>query len=99
MLRAADGKPGGSVIVRVDGRDYAVYDLSENGVYTIKGTKGSDILEVRDGRVHMTEAECPDGLCIKMGWIDKVNDSIICLPNRIVVEIQDKKQEIDVKVR
>nr|WP_278428711.1 MULTISPECIES: NusG domain II-containing protein [Caldanaerobacter] len=41
-------------------------------------------------------SECPDKICMKEGFIDKPGQSIICLPFRIVVEIQGVKNvEVD----
>jgi hypothetical protein len=50
------------------------------------------------------EASCPDGLCKSMGRISMSGQSIICLPNKVVIEILDKSREtpsseIDVIVR
>ena len=43
---------------------------------------------IKDGYCYMDEAQCPDHLCIKQGKIDKVGQTIVCLPNKLVVEIK-----------
>lgn len=45
-------------------------------------------LEISDGRVRMLplpEELCPRGICAHTGWIDRTYESIVCLPNRIMV--------------
>ena len=46
------------------------------------------ILEIEDGRVRMQplpEELCPRGICAHTGWISRPYESIVCLPNRIMV--------------
>ena len=43
----------------------------------------------------LKEASCPDHLCINMGRIRKTGQSIICLPNKVTVEIRGKKESDD----
>ncbi|MCD8010034.1 MAG: NusG domain II-containing protein [Lachnospiraceae bacterium] len=82
------GQQGGQVQVRVGGEAVATWPLSRDGTYTIEGIDGgTNILVIQDGRACITEASCPDGLCVGMGWISRSGQSIVCLPNQVVVEI------------
>jgi hypothetical protein len=54
---------------------------------TVTGYAGESYLEIREGRVHMVDSACPDKLCVKTGWISSPGESIVCLPNRVVIEI------------
>ena len=40
-----------------------------------------------DGSVCMKSASCPDQICVKTKAIRTVGSSIICLPNKVIVEI------------
>ena len=67
-----------------------------DGEYTIKGSnEGYNTLVIEDEQAYILEASCPDGLCIKQGRIHRRSQSIICLPNKVVVEITDDKGESD----
>ena len=44
-------------------------------------------LVIKDSKVTIDDADCPDKLCVKQGSIYKPNESIICLPNKLVVRI------------
>lgn len=70
--------------ITVDGEEYGVYSLEEDRVIRIGDTK---VCEIKDGYVTMTEADCPDHLCMKQKRISKTGGTIVCLPNRVVLEI------------
>ena len=87
-------KKGNTVVVSVDGKEVTSLPLSEDTVYNIGGFHGSEnVLEIKDGKAHLTDASCPDKLCVNMGYISKAGQSIICLPNKVVVEIKGKTSE------
>ena len=44
-------------------------------------------LEVKDNQIRVLETDCPDKICVRTGFISKVGQSAVCLPNRIVVKI------------
>lgn len=89
LLVIALTKKGGNVVqVSVDGVVQSTYLLSENGEYTIDGYNGGkNTLVIQSGKAYVIDSSCPDHLCEYMGTIDTVGQSIICLPNRVVVEV------------
>lgn len=81
-------KNGALVEVRVDGKLVASYPLGKDAEYDIAGVNGGvNHLVIRNGEVWVESASCPDGLCVNMGHIHYEGASIICLPNRVVIEI------------
>ena len=78
-----------TVIVKVDGKIVASYQLSDSGTYIIEGVNGTNTLAIENGQAYILEATCPDGLCVKTGHIHTSGQSIICLPNRVVIEITE----------
>lgn len=56
---------------------------------------GTNVICIESGGVYMKSASCPDRLCVKRGKIKRAGQSIVCLPNRITVEIEGKKSEVD----
>ena len=73
----------GMIRIRVNGEDYGTYSLSEDQVITIGTT---NVCEIKDGKLTMIEATCPDHLCMKQGAIDDTGGLIVCLPNKITIE-------------
>jgi len=90
------GKNGKNVVVSVDGNVMYTFSLEENREFEIKGYDGgTNYLVIEDGEVYLKDASCPDLLCVHMGKIRSIGQSIICLPNRVVVEIVDGEKSSD----
>lgn len=71
--------------VSVNGEAVGEYSLSEDGEYTLNG--GTNTLVIKDGKAYVTHADCPDKLCINQGKISRGGERIVCLPNRVMIEI------------
>ena len=82
------GDAGGSAVIYIDGEISAVYSLKDDGEYLIETGKGQNLLIIKDGKADVTEADCPDSLCVKQQSIHKTGQTIVCLPHRVVVEIE-----------
>ena len=46
------------------------------------------MIEVSGGRVRVRDADCPDRLCVRMGWVSRDGESIVCLPHKLVVTVR-----------
>lgn len=77
---------GGVAVVRVDGVEAERHSLAVNGVFPLNG--GSNILVIQDGQAWLSEANCPDHLCVKQGKIHYTGQVITCLPNRLTVTVE-----------
>lgn len=73
----------GYIRITVDGREYGVYSLAEDQVISIGST---NVCEIRNGEVKMVEADCPDHLCMRQPAIGSAGGTIVCLPNKVVIE-------------
>lgn len=72
-------------------------DLNINKTYTFNGDKGKVIVTVKDKKIKVDKETSEYHLCSKMGYISKSHETIICLPNKIVIEIDGN--EVDTVVR
>lgn len=77
-------KPAQSLRISVDGETYGIYGLGENREIEIGDTNAC---RIQDGKVRMIEADCPDQICVHTAEISADGGTIVCLPNRIVLEI------------
>ena len=85
---------GNRVVVSVDGQVVSSFPLEKDIEYEIEGFEGGrNTLVIKDGVAYMSDASCPDHLCMGMGKISQEGQSLICLPNRVVVEIQGEGDE------
>lgn len=78
--------PGAWAVVRVEGREVARYSLSQNGVYPLNG--GTNVLTVDNGSAAVTEADCPDKICVEQGRVRYTGQCITCLPNKLTVTLE-----------
>ncbi len=81
---------GDKVEVTVDGEVYGVYSLSQDiteDIYTGKDNSGHNLLVIKDGKAYVETASCPDKICASHRPIYRKGESIVCLPNRVVVTV------------
>jgi hypothetical protein len=85
-------KAGGKVCCYQDGKLIGEYDLSKEASYDIQTEYGLNTLVISGGSCNMTEADCPDKLCVNMKAISKNGESIVCLPHKLVVQIESDEE-------
>ena len=84
---------GAGVVVKVDGVEVAEYSLSKSGTYPLNG--GTNILVIEDGRAYLSDANCPDKLCVHQGKISRTGEVITCLPNKLTVTVFGAEESVD----
>lgn len=84
-------------VVLIDGKEQGRYPLSEDITVEIEGENGGyNILDIKAGMADITEASCPDKICVNHKPINKNGETLVCLPNKVVVEIQNGEEaEVD----
>ena len=90
-------KDAAKVVVTIDGQVYGTYPLSKDMTERIELPDGSyNILTISGGYADVTEASCPDQICVKHNHIRYSKESIVCLPNKVVVTVEGgEENEID----
>ena len=73
----------GSIRITINGEEYGTYSLAKDQVISIGDT---NVCEIKNGEVKMIEADCPDHLCLKQRAVDSTGGTIVCLPNKVVIE-------------
>lgn len=74
----------GMAVVSINGEEYGSWPLMDDCTVEIEGTNR---LFIKDGQAEMAWADCPDQLCVHQKAISREGESIICLPNKVVVSI------------
>ena len=79
-------KPENIVTVTQNGKLLYTFDLNKEPDQTIEveyeGRK--NIIEIKDGKIRMQSADCPDKVCVNSGWLGSL--PIVCLPNKLIIE-------------
>lgn len=81
------GGNGAYAVVTVDGNEYARLPLSKDTRLVIETENGKNTLVIEDGKAYMSEADCPDLICVRHKAVYYNGESIVCLPHRVVVKI------------
>lgn len=83
------------VVITVRGELYDRVPLNQDTVIKIETELGINRIEIHDGDVSMTYADCPDQLCVKHASLSLTGGQIVCLPNQVVVYIVNDENDID----
>ena len=88
---------GVRAVVYVDGQSVASYPLDTQVRVRLETTDGSSFNElvIESGKADVTDAGCPDKLCVHMHPISHTGESIICLPNKTEIRIEGGEPEVD----
>ncbi len=81
------------VVIIQDGIEINRQLLSEDRTITVTcEERGYNLILISDGQVRVTDADCPDKLCIHQRQISRNGESIICLPHKLVIQIVSGKE-------
>lgn len=68
------------------------FDPTVDAIYEVTGDYGKMHIEVKDGKWHVPEVECPNHICEAMGWVDVTEIiPITCLPNNIIIYVEEQE--------
>lgn len=83
------GRNGGNtVIIESNGKEYASYSLNDDRKVLIENGNNSNLVVIKDGRVSIEESTCKNQICVNHASIDSEGETIVCLPNKLVVSIE-----------
>lgn len=81
---------GSRVEIRLNGKLYGSYSLAEDRTIRIENRKKYNVVQIRNGKVSVTEASCKNQICVEHAPISKTGETIVCLPNKLSVTIPGK---------
>ena len=89
LLLRGNGE-GGIARILVDGEQLRSIDLASSATETFEVVSEDgdrNVVAIERGRIRVTEANCPDQVCVRQGWISDSATPIACLPHGLVIEI------------
>ena len=87
VLSLSSGTGGHKVKISLNGKVYGTYPLHEDRVIEVSEDGHTNHITIKDGQVSMSYSTCRNQVCVNTGAISETKDAIVCLPNRVVVEI------------
>ncbi|MDD6222244.1 MAG: NusG domain II-containing protein, partial [Lachnospiraceae bacterium] len=95
MLALPGSKNGAKVEITRAG-ETSLYPLDQDTQFTLTTKEGGTNTNViKEGEVRVTEADCPDMICVTKGSISRTGQTIVCMPHQLVIRIISNDQEID----
>ena len=75
-----------------DGLCIASFDLLQitgTEITTVECDVGTNVIQIEPGRICVLEADCPDQVCVRAGWLTGSAAPIVCLPHRLVIRLEE----------
>ena len=91
-LYAGGGPAARNACIYLDGELYREIDLNAVAlpyVLEIETQYGTNTVRIAHGEIAVTAADCPDQVCVRQGAISDGLVPIVCLPHRLVIEIEE----------
>lgn len=89
-LQGGQGKP--TAYVYQGGRLFGVYPLDRDRTIVIGAATQPDMtIEIKAGRVRVAESDCAKGVCKHTGWVSRPGRPIVCVPNKVLIEVKGGK--------
>ena len=86
---------GDELKITVSGKLYGTYSLYEDQtIHIVQGSNENHVV-IKNGSAHMTGASCSGQDCVHQHPISKSGESIVCLPNRVILEITGGEKAYD----
>lgn len=89
LLYIRQNTVNGKAVVLIEGKEFGRFSLAEEQTVEIPGLCGVNVLTIENGEAWMSEAVCPDKVCMDFGKIHYNTEMIICRPGGIVVVIEN----------
>ena len=90
-------QPKNTVRIVSDGEVLYTIDLgtAEDDTLVIEKDGHRNTVEIKDRMIRVSEADCPDQTCVRMGWLSSSSMPIVCLPHGLVIAYTDADSEVD----
>lgn len=85
IFKDSDGTK--EAIVYFSNKEILRVDLNKNAEYVVDGAAGEVVIEVIENKIRVKKETSPNNICSKMGFISASYETLVCLPNKIVIKI------------
>ena len=88
VLEGMHQQTGNRIRITVNGKKFGTYSLDKNREIKVENETGYNVIIIEDGKAYVRDADCPDKYCVKMGKISGNSESLVCLPHKMIVEVE-----------
>lgn len=76
---------GNTALITVDGQIKTTFNLDDKETdFELDGA----VIELQQGKIRIKTSDCPNQICVHTGYISKKGEKIVCLPKKLVIEIE-----------
>lgn len=88
VLIGLSGSEGSEAVITVDGQIYGTYPLDEDREIIISQNGHTNKVTIKDSTVSMIFSDCANKVCVNHKPISDTGESIVCLPNKVMITIE-----------
>ncbi len=85
-----------TAVVTQDGEvlsEIHLQDVKKEYSFTVEDPDGHyNVISVRPGMIRVSEADCPDQICVKQGWVSGGVTPIVCLPHKLMITFEGRSE-------
>ena len=85
-------REGRWVVIEADGKVVGNFSLQEDRLVPVDGKLGTTRVEIAGKEVRVLDSPCPLKICVESGPISRSGETLVCLPNRVVIRIKGKDE-------
>lgn len=89
---------GAYCVIKQNGKEIDRLSLSVNQSVTYESENGYNVVTIKDGRVSVSAADCPDKICVKSRTVHYHGQTIACLPHAFSVTVYGGEDGLDIIV-
>lgn len=67
----------------------------KNNSFEVENNGKINVIEIKNGRIRVKSADCPDKVCVDSGWLESTDLPIVCLPNKLIIRFTENSDDID----
>ena len=86
------GERGRYVLIEAEGKPLGRYPLNGEREISAPGPLGTTHIKIAGGKVWVVDSPCPHKLCVKMGKRGRAGEVIVCVPNRVIVRVEGRRE-------
>ena len=88
VLAGMRQQTGNRIRITVDGKEFGTYSLEKDREIKVESETGYNVIIIEDGKAYVKDADCPDKYCVTMGKVSGNHESLVCLPHKMIVEVE-----------
>lgn len=82
-----------TAVVEVNNHKVKSFNLNHNTRWIYHHNNEMNAVEVKNKRIRVYEANCKDQICVKQGWKSQAGQTIVCLPHKFLIQIENSKSQ------